>query len=282
MKEEENWDLIIKSKRSFWKVDLMAIWEHRDLLMMFVKRDIMAVYKQTILGPIWFLIQPLFTMAIYTFVFGNLAGLSTAGLPKPVFYLTGITFWTYFSQTLIGTSTILKTNAKILGKVYFPRMIMPLSLVISNLFKLGIQFFLLVIVIFYFSLNGFSWTPSEYLLILPILILILIIQALGFGMLVSALTTKYRDLALLLAFGIQLIMYMAPIVYPLDSLSGTMYNIVSMNPVTPIFEGIRMALYGQGTFVWFDLFQLSGISFFILLVGVLVFNKVERDFVDTI
>ncbi len=276
------WDLIIRSERSLVFLDAKEIIRYGDLLKLLVKRDILAFYKQTVLGPLWFVIQPLFTMGVYVFVFGTLAGLPTDGLPQPLFYLTGITFWTYFSQTLLKTSTILKDNANILGKVYFPRVIMPLSLVISNLFKLGIHVLLLLIIAFYFSFQDFDWSVSYYLLVLPVLVVLLALQAFGFGMIVSSLTTRYRDLALLLAFGIQLLMYATPVVFPLSTLDGKMKLIVSINPTSFLFEGFRKSLFNQGLFDWEYLLTTTLITFVILISGIIVFNRVERNFVDTI
>ncbi len=280
--ENQEWDLVIKSKSRFLSVDLKEIWKYRDLLFLLVKRDILAFYKQTILGPVWFFIQPLFTMAVYVFVFGTLAGLSTDGLPQPLFYLVGITFWTYFSQTLLKTSTVLRTNVSIFGKVYFPRVIMPLSLVFSNLFRLGIQFSLLMIISVYYVFQGFQWEVTYHILYFPILVIMLAMQGMGFGMMISALTTKYRDLVMFLTFGVQLIMYAAPVVYPMSSLTGRPGRLIGLNPVSYIFEGLRKALYNEGTFDEFILLRTLLITVVIFLVGFLIFNKAEKSFVDTI
>ncbi|MFY0687782.1 MAG: ABC transporter permease [Cyclobacteriaceae bacterium] len=279
----KDWDIVLEPNSRILRLGIKEVWVYRDLLMLFVKRDIVAFYKQTILGPIWFLVQPLFTVAIYVFVFGQLAGLSTSNLPQPIFYLTGITFWTYFSQTLTKTSTILKSNISILGKVYFPRIIMPLSLVLSNMFKLLVQFGLLMLVcIYYVTIQEFEWSPSIYLIAFPVLIALLALQALGFGMIVSALTTKYRDLALLLSFGIQLLMYISAIVYPLDAVTGLIGKIVGYNPISYLFEGFRMSLFSVGQFDWTTLAYSTVFTLIVLLGGLVIFNKVEKDFVDTV
>ncbi len=251
--------------------------------MILVRRDIVAFYKQTVLGPLWFFIQPLFTMSVYIFVFSNLAGLSTDGLPPTLFYLTGITFWTYFAQTLTKTAGTLVSNSAIMGKVYFPRVIMPLSTSLSNFFRLAIQFLLLIAIAVYLVIDGsFEWQIGWNLLLVPVFVLMLSLQSLGFGMIISALTTKYRDMALLLNFGIQLLMYATPVVYPLKELGGKMYLLVSLNPVTYIFEGFRFALFQAGYFSLNTFLISIGVTFIILLSGLVIFNTVERNFVDTI
>lgn len=281
--ESENyWDLEISGKQSLFDLKLRDVWRYRDLLQMFVMRDFKAFYKQTILGPVWFFIQPLFTMGVYIFVFGRLAGLSTDGVPQPLFYLAGITCWSYFQECLTKTATVFKTEANILGKVYFPRVIMPLSVVVSSLVKFGVQLLLLVLAMVYFRYLNAEFAPSIYLLLFPILIIFLALQGLGFGMIVSALTTKYRDLALLLTFGVQLLMYATTVVYPLSSLSGKMKLIISLNPMTYVIEGVRKGLFGEGIFDMNSFIYLTVTTFFITLFGLVIFNKVERNFVDTI
>lgn len=281
---DQSWDLIIKPNRAWWDIGLRDVWEYRDLLLLFVKRDIIAFYKQTVLGPVWFFLQPLFTMGVYLFVFGNLAGLSTAGLPGPIFYLVGITFWTYFSQTLLKAANTLKENETIFGKVYFPRIIMPLSVILSNMFRLGIQLVLLLCVVIYYVFVGeFEFKFTWYFLLFPCLLFLLACQAFGLGLIVSAMTTKYRDLALLLAFGIQLLMYATPVVYPLSSLQGSrMFDLVAVNPTSFLFEGIRYSLFQAGEFS--SMFFLISVlmTFVIVFSGVIIFNRVERNFVDTI
>ena len=274
-KDETNWDLIIEPENSLLDLKLKKVWQYRDLLFLLVRRDFVAFYKQTILGPLWFLIQPLFTTATYVFIFGKLAGLSTDGVPPILFYLAGITTWTYFADCLTKTANVFKDNASIFGKVYFPRLIMPLSIVISNLIRLGVQILLLIGVMIYFSLTSGGFHISWYMLLFPFFILLMAAQGLGWGMMVSALTTKYRDLALLVTFGIQILMYATPIVYPLSSLSGNLKLFVSLNPMTPIVEGMRKSFFGQGVFA-------SIISIIILFIGTIIYNKVEKNFIDTI
>lgn len=283
MKETtDEWDLVIKPQNSLFDLKLRQVWRYRDLLMLFVRRDFVAFYKQTILGPIWFFIQPLFTMAMYVFVFGGLAGISTDGLPQPLFYLVGITAWSYFSECLTKTSTVFKDNSNIFGKVYFPRLIMPLSIVTSNLVKLAVQLLLLLLAMLYYYIKGNHFAPSIYLAFFPLLVLLMALQGLGLGMLISALTTKYRDLALLLTFGIQLLMYATTVIYPLSTLKGKVYWIVALNPMTPIIEGMRLGFLGKGTFALHDLMYAILSTLIIVGLGTIIFNKVEKNFVDTI
>jgi lipopolysaccharide transport system permease protein len=280
--DNSSFDLIIKPKTSAFKLNLDQVWRYRDLLGLFVYRDFVSFYKQTILGPIWFFIQPLFTMAMYIFVFGGLAGISTDGLPQPLFYLTGIAAWSYFSDCVIKTSTVLKENSGIFGKVYFPRLIMPLSIVVSNLVRLGIQFLLITVTMIYFYYIGSNFSISSYIFLLPFLIFLMAMLGLGIGMIVSALTTKYRDLALLVNFGIQLLMYATSVIYPLSSVTGSMRLIISLNPMTPIIEGIRLGILGKGSFNLTDLFYTTIVTFCILILGIVFFNKAEKNFIDTI
>lgn len=280
--EDSTYDLIIGPNSSAFKLNLDQVWRYRDLLGLFVYRDFVSFYKQTILGPIWFFIQPLFTMAMYIFVFGGLAGISTDGLPQPLFYLTGIAAWSYFSDCVVKTSTVLKENSGIFGKVYFPRLIMPLSIVVSNLVRLGIQFLLITVTMIYFYYIGSNFSISKYIFLLPFLIFLMAMLGLGIGMIVSALTTKYRDLALLVNFGIQLLMYATSVIYPLSSVTGSMRLIISLNPMTPIIEGIRLGLLGKGSFNLTDLFYTAIITFCILILGIVFFNKAEKNFIDTI
>ncbi len=283
MKEDINqWDLIIESENSLFDLKLDEVWHYRDLLGLLVKRDFVAFYKQTILGPVWFFVQPLFTMVMYIFVFGKLAGLSTDNIPGPLFYLTGITAWTYFAECLTKTATVFRDNANIFGKVYFPRLIIPLSIVVSNLVRFGVQLLLLLIAMVYFAINGGGFTPSLYILLFPVLLVLMAIQGLGLGMIISAMTTKYRDLALLLTFGIQLMMYATTVVYPLSSLHGKMHTLVALNPMTYVIEGMRKGLLGKGSFDGWGLLYITVCSLICLLLGLFVFNKVEKTFVDTV
>lgn len=277
-----NWDQIIKPKTGAFDLKLDQVWRFRDLLVQLVRRDFVSFYKQTILGPVWFFVQPIFTIAVYVFLFSNLAGMSTDGVPPPLFYLTGIIAWSYFSECLLKTATVFRDNASIFGKVYFPRLIMPISIVLSNLVKFGVQLILLVIMMVYYWTQGAQFSPTPYLLLFPIFVLLMAIQGLGFGMIISAMTTKYRDLSLLLTFGIQLLMYATPIVYPLSSLNGTMFIVISANPMTPIVEGIRLGFLGEGHVTLFSFLFSVAFTIATLIIGTLIFNKVEKTFVDTI
>lgn len=281
-KEEQAWDSVIVTRGSLFKLDLAEVWRYRDLLGLMVKRDFVAFYKQTVFGPLWFFVQPLFTTITYFFIFGKLAKLSTDGIPPTLFYLAGITAWSYFSECLTKTANVFRDNANIFGKVYFPRLIIPLSIIVSNLVRFGIQLLLLVILMTYYGIQGSNFNPSLYLLLLPILVFLMAAQGLGLGMIISAMTTKYRDLSLLLNFGIQLLMYGTTVVYPLSELTGTMRILVALNPMTYIIEGMRMGLFGKGSFDLMSLAYVSGISVALLIMGTLIFNKVEKTFVDTV
>ena len=279
----EKWDLTIKPQNSLFNLHLQDVWRYRDLLLLLVRRDFVSFYKQTILGPLWFFIQPLFTTLMYVFIFGNLAGFSTDGLPQPLFYMTGIIAWNYFADCLTKTSTVFKDNANIFGKVYFPRLIMPISIVLSSLVRLGVQFILLLLTMCYFALfKNYHFAWSVYLFLLPVFILLLAILGLGLGMLFSALTTKYRDLAFLLTFGVQLLMYATPIIYSLDGAAEKFKDIIQYNPLTSIIEGVRLGLLGKGTVTNFGILYTLFFTFLSLIVGVVIFNKVEKTFVDTV
>lgn len=282
IEKPESWDLIIQPQTGLFDLKLRDVWRYRDLLMLFVRRDIVAFYKQTVLGPLWYFIQPIFTTLVFTFVFGSLAGISTDGLPQPLFYLAGITAWNYFADCLTKTAAVFKDNSSIFGKVYFPRLVMPLSLVLSSLFRFGIQMLLYLGVIGYYLYDGLSITIDWYILLFPVLVILMAAQGLGLGMIVSSLTTKYRDLALLLTFAVQLLMYSTTVVYPLSTLGGKMYTLVSLNPMTSIIEGIRRSTLGVGTFDVYSLLHATLASMIILFFGILIFNKVEKNFVDTI
>lgn len=278
----EDWDLIIEPKSSLLDLKLKQVWRYRDLLFLFVRRDIVSFYKQTLLGPLWFFIQPIFTTLVFIYVFGQLAGISTDSLPQPLFYLAGITAWNYFADCLNKTSTVFRDNIHIFGKVYFPRIIMPISIVISNLMRFGIQMILFVIVYLYYVLTGYSFTLDFHLLLFPLFVVLMAMQGLGLGLIVTALTTKYRDLVFLLTFGVQLMMYATTVIYPLSSLTGKMYVLVSLNPMTYVIEGIRRSLLGSGIFDLQTLTYAVLTSSILLLTGLLIFNKVEKSFVDTI
>ena len=244
--DNEDWDLIIRPKRHLLDVNLRELWDYRDLLMMFVKRDIVTIYKQTVLGPIWFFIQPIMTMLVYVVIFGNIAKIGTDGIPKPLFYLSGIIMWNYFAEAFNKTSTTFMTNAAIFGKVYFPRLIVPLSLVVSGLLKFFIQFGLFLAVYVYFWVTRDDIHPNAWILAGPYLLLLMAALGLGFGIIFSSLTTKYRDLTFLITFGIQLAMYATPIIYPMSELSDRMRSVLWWNPIAHIVETFKYSFLGAG------------------------------------
>jgi len=282
---DKDWDIEITANNSIFNLNLKDLWHYRDLLLLFVRRDFVSFYKQTILGPIWFFVQPVITILFYTLVFGNLAGIPVDGLPKPLFYLAGTIVWNYFSECLTKTSTVFRDSASLLGKVYFPRLIMPLSVVLSNLIKFGVQFILfLILYVFYWS-KGSEITPNAVLMMLPILIIMIAALGLGFGMIISAVTTKYRDLAFIVSFGVPLLMYTTTVIYPLSivEVKYPAYSwLIKFNPVTAIIETFRYGFLGRGAFSW-ELIGYSLITtFIILLTGIIIFNRVEKNFVDTV
>ncbi len=280
--EPEEWDIIISPKKSWFDLQLKQIWRYRDLLLLFVRRDVVSFYKQTILGPLWYFIQPIFTTIVFTYVFGNLAGLSTDGLPPPLFYLVGIAAWNYFAECLTKTSTTFKDNAAIFGKVYFPRIVTPLSIVISNLLRFGMQMLLFVGMVIYYKFQGYSFNLGWEILLFPVYVIFMAMQGLGLGMLITAMTTKYRDLSYLVTFGVQLMMYATAVIYPLSSLEGSTYWIVALNPMSYVIEGVKVSTLGVGTFSIETFIYSTTTTLLILGLGVLTFNKVEKTFIDTI
>ncbi|MCR5190034.1 MAG: ABC transporter permease [Bacteroidales bacterium] len=287
--QEENWTTVIKPRNRLFEVDLKEIWRYRDLLTLFVKRDIITQYKQTILGPLWWLIQPALTVVMYMVVFGGIAGIPTDGIPQPLFYLGGVCMWQYFSDCLTKTSNTFVTNANIFGKVYFPRLIMPLSNTVSNLVRFGIQFGLFVVVYLFYVIGGTVVYPNWYMLLFPILLLMMAGLALGFGIIISSMTTKYRDLQVLFSFFVQLWMYATPIVYPLSQVKGKvvagfdLYTLMCINPVTPVIETFKHAALGAGQFIgWGWLAYSFGFMMLVLGFGILIFNKVQKSFMDTV
>lgn len=287
--ENENWTTVIKPRNGLFEVNLKEIWDYRDLLSLFVKRTITVQYKQTILGPLWWIIQPALTVIMYMVVFGGIAGIPTDGIPQPLFYLGGICMWQYFSDCLSKTSNTFVSNAAIFGKVYFPRLIMPLSSVISNLVRFGIQVGLFVLVYIYFVIIGQAPSPNWYLLLFPFLVVMMAGLALGFGIVISSMTTKYRDLQVLFSFVVQLWMYATPIVYPLSRVAGKqkwgfdVADIMCLNPVTPVIETFKHGALGAGEFVGWGWLAYSFIFMLLLLtVGILIFNKVQKSFMDTV
>ncbi|MFT3679138.1 MAG: ABC transporter permease [Ferruginibacter sp.] len=281
-KTEKEWALVIKPVSGVFNFNLREIWRYRDLLMLLVRRDFVATYKQTILGPIWFFVQPLLTTLTYMLIFGNIAKLSTDGLPSLLFYLGGITCWNYFSELLTKTSDTFITNASIFGKVYFPRLVVPLSIVISNLIKFAIQFGLFLVVWIWYLVTKDVIHPNVYILLLPLLLVMMGGLGVGLGIIFSSLTTKYRDLRFLLTFGIQLLMFATPIIYPLSSMSPKYQWVIELNPITAIVETFRYSFMGAGSFSWFSIGYSALVIFIIVAAGIALFNKVEKTFMDTV
>jgi lipopolysaccharide transport system permease protein len=285
LEANSEWDLVIEPQNSLFELHLKDVWRYRDLLWLLVKRDFVSFYKQTILGPLWFFIQPLFTTIIFTFIFGNLAGLSTDGLPKPLFYMAGITAWNYFADCLTKTSTVFRDNANIFGKVYFPRLIMPLSIVVSNLVRFGVQMLLFfVMMAYYLVLNerGADFHMNVYVLLFPVLVLMMALLGLGLGLIITALTTKYRDLAFLITFGVQLMMYGTTVIYPLSAAPAKYKWLIELNPMTGIIEAFRYAFLGEGILTMCTLGYSVIVTLVSLIMGVVIFNKTEKTFVDTV
>ncbi len=283
--QDDSWTMVIKPKGSAFSLNLKEIWQYRDLLEMYIKRDIVTFYKQTILGPIWFFIQPVFTTIVFMFVFGGLAGIPTDGIPQALFYLAGITLWNYFSDSLTRTSDTFFANQAIFGKVYFPRLIVPLSITITGLIKMFIQLGIFVIVYIWVVLKGSPVAPNRYALLFPLLLLILAGLGLGFGIIISSMTTKYRDLKFLLAFAVQLWMYATPVIYPLSVMQGKNSKylwLIQANPLSSVMETFKYGFLGKGTFSWLALGYSFAFALIVMLLGILIFNKVERSFMDVV
>ena len=278
---KQEWTETIESNHSLLDLNLKEVWRYKDLVYMFVKRDFVSSFKQTILGPIWFFINPIFTTIVYIVVFGNIAKLSTDGAPKILFYLAGITLWNYFSSCLVGTSNVFTNNAGIFGKVYFPRLIMPISIVLSNLMRFGVQMGLFLIAFLYYLTKG-EVQPNWWILATPFLILLMAMFALGVGMIFSSMTTKYRDLQMLLGFGVSLYMYATPVIYPVSALPKAIQPYAAWNPLTGIFECFKYGWLGVGDFNAPMLMISTILIFVILVIGTVTFNKVEKGFMDTV
>ncbi len=276
------WDLVIKSENNIFKFDFKSLWAYRDLLLLLVKRDYTSFYKQTILGPFWFFGQPLVTAFVYVFIFGRVAKLPTDEIPLPLFYITGITAWVLFADIMRKTSTTFLDNITVFSKVYFPRLIMPISGAISSLIKYLFQLILVLLIILIYNIIGNQVIPNTYLILFPFIILVIMIQGLGFGLIIASITVKYRDLSFALSFGVQLLMFGTTVVYPLSSLSGISKTIVSFHPTTHLLEGIRMGFFGRSSFVLSDLSYPIILAFTVLIIGILLFNNVERNFVDSV
>lgn len=283
-RSDENWDMVIEPKSSVFALNLREAWKYRYLLSMFVKRDLYAVYKQTILGPLWFFIQPILTTITFVVIFGNIAKISTDGLPQILFYLAGLTLWNYFSETITATSNTFITNANIFGKVYFPRIVMPASKVISGLIKFAIQYLLFILAVVYFMIKGAAIKPDllGILVITPISLIIMGGLGLGFGLLLSSLTTKYRDLTFLITFGVQLAMYATPVIYPMSSITSRYKWIIKANPLSSLVEAFRKVYLGAGELDWNGLLYSFCFMIVLLLVGTIIFNRVEKTFMDTV
>ena len=289
MSEIQEWTTVIKPKDKFWSIDFKELWKYRDLTTLFVKRNIITQYKQTILGPLWFVIQPIMTVFMYMVVFGGIAGIGTDGIPQPLFYLAGTCMWHYFSDCLNKTSNTFVSNSGLFGKVYFPRLIVPIANVTSNLLRFGIQLSLFIVVYIIYAIIGCEATVNWYALLFPVLVVMMAGLALGFGILISSLTTKYRDLKILFSFIVQLWMYATPIVYPLSLVKGKtaagmdLYTIMHLNPVTPVLETFKYGVLGAGEFIGWGWLAYSFIFMVVLLVfGVVIFNKTQKSFMDTV
>ncbi|WP_449388655.1 ABC transporter permease [Chryseobacterium lineare] len=278
---QQQWTEIIESRHSLFDLKLKEVWKYKDLVYMFVKRDFISSFKQTILGPVWFFINPIFTTITYLIVFGKIANLPTDGAPPLLFYLSGVILWNYFSACLLATSSIFSGNAGIFGKVYFPRLVTPLSIVISNLMRFGVQFLLFLIVWIYY-LSKEEIHPNIWMLATPFLVILMALFALGTGMIFSALTTKYKDMSMLLGFGVSLYMYATPVIYPTSALPGFFKKLAFYNPLTGIFECFKYAWLGIGSFSPVMLTFSTIIILLLLMIGTLTFNKVEKTFMDTV
>ncbi len=275
------WENEIKPKTNLLDLNLKEVWAYRDLLFLLVRRDFVTFFKQTILGPLWFFISPVFTTIIFTLVFGNIAQISTDGAPQIAFYLGGVTLWNYFSGSLTATASVFTSNAAIFGKVYFPRQVMPLSIVVSKLMQFGVQFCLFLAVILYYWSQG-AVQPNIWALATPFIILLMASISLGIGMIFSSMTTKYKDLTQLLTFGVQLMMYATPIIYPISAMSPTLRPIIELNPLTGVFECFKYAYLGVGDFSMGMLMYSIVFAVVILVIGTIIFNRVEKSFMDTV
>jgi len=280
--ETEDWDLIITPKKKWYDLQLGDVWRYRDLIGLFVRRDFVSRYKQTILGPLWLIIQPVMTSLVFMVIFGQIARLPTDGLPQIIFYMSGTVLWHYFSNCLTGTSNTFLQNAGIFGKVYFPRLVTPISIVISNLITLAIQFVLFLGFMIYYVIQGTHIHPTLWVFTFPLLVILLAGLGLGFGIVISSLTTKYRDLSYLVGFGVSLWMYITPIIYPVSSIPDQLRWIAKINPITPIVESFRAAFLGAGEASWGGLAYSGGFMLVVFFIGVLIFNRVEKTFIDTV
>jgi lipopolysaccharide transport system permease protein len=278
----QKWDMMIGPQRKLFDLRLRELWHSRDLILLFVRRDFVSVYKQTILGPLWYLIQPLLTTIIFTVIFGNIAKLPTDGLPPFLFYMSGTVIWTYFASCLTKTSETFVSNANLFGKVYFPRLAVPVSILISNLIAFTIQFAFFLAFMAYFVWRGTPLHPNWWILLTPVLLLMMAGLGLGFGIIVSSLTTKYRDLRFLVQFGVQLLMYVTPVIYPTSALPHRYQALLQFNPISPVVETFRYAYLGAGTVNVLQLVFSFGLMLVVIIIGAVIFNRVEATFMDTV
>jgi lipopolysaccharide transport system permease protein len=288
---KETWLFEIKPKNNLFNLNLKEVWQYRDLLLLFVKRDVVTVYKQTILGPLWYLIQPLFTSITFTLIFNNIANIETGVVPAFLFNLAGITVWNYFRDCLMATSDTFTRNASIFGKVYFPRIIMPMSIVVSNLMKFGIQIFIFILFYVIYIFKGAVISPNATIVLFPILVLFMGMLGLGLGMIISSMVTKYRDLKFLMSFAVQLLMYVSVVMYPLSLITQKINegkipkfvgDIITYNPMTQVIESARYMLLNEGSFSYTEFLYTGVVSSIVLLLGLLIFNKTEKSFIDTV
>jgi lipopolysaccharide transport system permease protein len=281
--KEKDWDLVIEPVNSSMRaLRLSQIWKYRDLISLFVHRDFVAVYKQTILGPIWFFLQPILTTIIFTVVFGTAANLSTDGLPKPVFYMSGIVLWNYFSEVLLKSSDTFIAYRYIFAKVYFPRLVVPISIVFSNMLKLGVQLMLFFAVYLYYCITTDLIEPTWNLLYIPLLIIPIALMGMGAGLLVAALTVKFRDLKFMVSFAVDLLKYVSPIIFPLSMIDGNLQTLILINPMSAIIETFRVLCFGQGEFEWIYLISSFATTLVLLAIGLFYFAKAEKTFIDTV
>lgn len=280
--EDEHWDKIILPQKTLFHIPIKELWEYRDLLFIFVHRNFVAAYKQSILGPFWHLIQPILTTSVYMVVFNRIANISTDGVPPLLFYICGVTLWQFFSSCLMSSSNAFISNAGIFSKVYFPRLIIPLSSIMSAFIELGIKFILLILIYLYLVYQGESVSPNQYILMLPIIIGIMGTLGLGAGIMISSLTTKYRDLSYLVGFGVQLLMYASPVIYPMSAISPEYQKYVMFNPLAPLLESFKYCLTGAGTFDIQGILYSGIVALVLLIISIFMFNRVENKFVDTL
>lgn len=276
------WTIEITPKKKWYDIDFKGLWRYRDLYFMYIKRDIVVQYKQTILGPLWYLVQPVFTTIMYMFVFGGLAGISTDGVPQPLFYMAGIMLWNYFSTVFTSSSNLFISNASIFGKVYFPRLVVPLATASSNLFKFLIQFGLFIALYIYFVVTGAGISLNITILAFPVIVVLIALLGMSTGLIVSSMTTKYRDLTQLVAFGVQLFMYATPVIYPLSTAPEKYRDVLMLNPLSPLFEAARYGLMSCGSISWGGLLYSLAVTLLVMAVAVVMFTRTERTFMDTV